>query len=132
MERTESNYLDWVAKADSDLLNIENNLASRRYPGILSASTPSRSWRRCFKAFIVHRGGIPPRTHDLVALLPCACLRLLGGIAEEQCRTLSITLLARAYPDDLRTSARAKGSNSWLPAGISVLRCWIGFPSHDP
>lgn len=110
MSAPESNYLDWVAKADSDLLNIENNLASRRVPWDTVCFHAQQVVEKMLKAFIVHRGGIPPRTHDLVALL-ALCLLYDPSVAslEEQCRILSYYAVSTRYPDDLADIGESEG-----------------------
>jgi len=45
MSAPESNYAAWVAKADSDFLNNENNLSAERVPGARYAFTPNKQQR---------------------------------------------------------------------------------------
>jgi HEPN domain-containing protein len=58
-----------MSKADNDLLNIENNLDATAIPWDTVCFHAQQVIEKLFKAFLVLNGQVPPRTHDLVALL---------------------------------------------------------------
>jgi HEPN domain-containing protein len=102
MPAPESNFLSWVAKADSDLLNIENNLAADEVPWDTVCFHAQQAAEKMLKAILVFHGILPPRTHDLVALL-AHCIRFHPSLAalEDSCRRLTYYAVAARYPDDL-------------------------------
>lgn len=62
-------YSAWLTKAQNDLLNIENNLAGKQIPWDTVCFHAQQAGEKLLKAFLVHHDQMPPRTHDLVALL---------------------------------------------------------------
>ena len=69
MSAPETAYQAWLTKAERDLLNVENNLAASRTPWGTVCFHAQQATEKVLKAFLVHHGKRPPRTHDLVALL---------------------------------------------------------------
>jgi len=69
MSAPESNYSTWLAKADNDFLNIQNNLRAERVPWDTVCFHAQQAAEKLLKAFLVYRGQLPARTHDLVVLL---------------------------------------------------------------
>ena len=101
MSATEPEWRQWLAKADNDLLNIQNNLASRDIPWDTMCFHAQQAAERTLKALIVHDGGTPNRTHDLVALLAaCSASHPELRQLENDCRTLSLLATRVRYPDD--------------------------------
>ena len=70
MSAAEPEWRQWLAKADNDLLNIQNNLASREIPWDTMCFHAQQAAEKMFKALIVHDGGTPNRTHDLIFWRP--------------------------------------------------------------
>ena len=64
----------WLAKARSDLLCIDNNLASARVPWDAVCYHAQQAAEKSLKAVLASRGELIPRTHDLLALID-ACIR---------------------------------------------------------
>ncbi|MCX5654652.1 MAG: HEPN domain-containing protein [Planctomycetota bacterium] len=102
MSGPESNWEAWVAKAEGDLLNIENNMASREVPWDTVCFHAQQAAEKYLKALLVSRGRIPPKTHDLVALLT-ECMDLEPGleVIEEECHALTAHAIGTRYPADL-------------------------------
>jgi HEPN domain-containing protein len=83
MSNPESNHAAWMAKGDHDLLNIENNIAASDVPWDTVCFHAQQAAEKFLKAFLVSRGHLPPRTHDLVALL-ADCAEADAGLAPNQ------------------------------------------------
>lgn len=90
MSAPESNYAAWIAKADNDFLNIENNLKAGRVPWDTVCFHAQQGAEKLLKAFLVFHGRPLLRTHDLIALL-AACVAVDSGLGslEEDCRRMS-------------------------------------------
>ena len=89
----------WVAKAESDLLNIRNNLAAERVPWDTVCFHAQQAAEKMLKGFLVSRGHTASRTHDLVALLAEAVAA--GGaleMLESDCRLLTPYAVLLRYP----------------------------------
>ncbi len=101
MNGSESNHAAWVEKAEHDLLVIRNNLSADEVPWDMVCFHAQQAAEKLLKAFLVHGGLLPPRTHDLVALLG-ECVELeaaLGGL-EDDCKLLTTYAAETRYPDD--------------------------------
>jgi HEPN domain-containing protein len=59
----------WVAKADNDLLNADNNLAANEIPTDTVCFHCQQAAEKLLKGFLVSHDMEAPRTHDLLALL---------------------------------------------------------------
>lgn len=102
MSIAESNFSSWVAKAQNDFLNIENNLASSLVPWDTVCFHAQQASEKLLKAFLVHHGHAAPRTHDLVALLArCVEIEKDLELLSEDCQRLTAYGIASRYPDDL-------------------------------
>lgn len=102
MSVPESNYAAWIGKADNDLLNIENNLAAERVPWDTVCFHAQQAAEKLLKAFLVHHGHIPAKTHDLIFLLD-SCVKVDRGLEEVQadCRSLNEYSARTRYPGDV-------------------------------
>lgn len=102
MSGPESNYSTWLAKAENDFLNIENNLRAGRVPWDTVCFHAQQAAEKLLKAFLVFRGQTPARTHDLVVLLArCVEFDERLSVLEEDCRKLTVYAVGSRYPDDL-------------------------------
>lgn len=89
----------WIAKAESDLLNIRNNLDAEQVPWDTICFHAQQAAEKMLKAFVVSRGHAVSRTHDLVALLAEAVSA--GGslqALEADCRLLTPYAVMLRYP----------------------------------
>lgn len=59
----------WFAKAENDLLSIENNVSAARVPWDIVTFHAQQAAEKYLKGFLVHRGSVPPKIHDLSRLL---------------------------------------------------------------
>lgn len=97
----------WVGKADSDRLNIENNLAAARVPWDTVCYHAQQVAEKMLKACLVDRGTTPPKTHDLMYLLG-ECKRAgtdLSDLASDCSMLLQYAALSR-YPGAFEYSER--------------------------
>ncbi|MHC4248631.1 MAG: HEPN domain-containing protein [Planctomycetota bacterium] len=102
MSGHESNHAAWVAKAESDLLNIENNLVAERVPWDTVCFHAQQAAEKFLKAVLVQGGERPPRTHDLIALLTFSVKRHPDLVVlEADCRRLGAYGSHERYPSDL-------------------------------
>ena len=91
----------WVAKAQNDLLNADNNLKAEQIPFDTVCFHCQQGAEKLLKAFLVHYGQIPPHTHDVLVLLE----RILPfNLDAEHLREVLSLLMPYAveirYPDD--------------------------------
>lgn len=89
----------WIAKAESDLLNIHNNLNAGRVPWDTICFHAQQAAEKMLKCFLVSRGLRITRTHDLLALLAEAVDA--GGALEtleSDCRLLAPHAVMMRYP----------------------------------
>ena len=102
MNGPRSNCAAWLAKAENDLLNIENNLSARVIPWDTVCFHAQQAAEKLLKGFLVFHGRALPRTHDLIALLS-ACVQVTPGLAklQQDCQRLTQYAVASRYPDDL-------------------------------
>jgi len=102
MSGRESNYASWLAKAEHDLLNIQNNLSAEQVPWDTVCFHAQQAAEKCLKAFLIYHGRPLFRTHDLVALLAsCVEIEATLGRLQDDCRRLNYYGVAARYPDDL-------------------------------
>src|SRR4051794_9250585 len=110
MSAPKTNYRDWMSKADNDLLNIENNLGATDIPWDTICFHAQQVVEKLLKAFLVLNQQVPPRTHDLVALLTaCAGFERKLRVLEIDCRSLTTYAVSTRYPDDLYEPGEADG-----------------------
>ena len=100
-----SNCAAWLAKAENDLLNIENNLSARRVPWDTICFHAQQAAEKLLKGFLVFHGRELIRTHDLIALLS-ACVQVAPSLAklQQDCQRLTYYAVASRYPDDLHAA----------------------------
>ena len=92
----------WLAKAEHDLLNIENNLKASAIPWDTVCFHAQQAAEKFLKAFLVFHARPPILTHDLVALF-AACVQLNPSLSARQqdCQKLSYHAVTARYPSDL-------------------------------
>jgi len=91
----------WLAKARSDLLNADNNLASERVPYDTACFHCQQAAEKILKAYLAGSGQSAPRTHDLLLLLEKVLP--LSGSADVLRDALAILMpyaVEIRYPDD--------------------------------
>jgi HEPN domain-containing protein len=97
---------EWLRRAQSDLLNIDNNLNSAQVPWDTIVFHAQQVCEKLLKALILQRGNIPSRTHDLGLLLNM-CSDLIGmdpSLPAEMDRIM--LLFGSRYPDTKWPSER--------------------------
>jgi len=91
----------WVAKAQNDLLNADNNLRSEQIPYDTVCFHCQQAAEKFLKAYLACRGESPPITHDLMRLLESI---LPSNPEAEELRDSLALLMPYAveirYPDD--------------------------------
>ena len=101
MSGPETDYRAWVAKAEHDLLNIENNLVAVRVPWDTICFHAQQAAEKLLKAFLVYHGQAAPHIHDLVALLrACAQIDESLGDLQADCAGLTDYAVVSRYPTD--------------------------------
>jgi HEPN domain-containing protein len=102
MNPPEPPFRAWVVKAESDLLNITNNLAAANVPWDTVCFHAQQAAEKLLKAFLAWKERDLLRTHDLVALL-AQCVTLDPSLAEleNDCRKLTYYAVGSRYPDML-------------------------------
>ncbi|MBM4326951.1 MAG: HEPN domain-containing protein [Deltaproteobacteria bacterium] len=107
MNVPETNYAAWLAKAENDFLNIENNLKAARIPWDTVCFHSQQAAEKLLKAFLVYQSQPPTRTHDLVALVArCVGIKADFQVLEEDCRKLTVYAVGSRYPNDLFTPTK--------------------------
>jgi HEPN domain-containing protein len=128
----------WVAKADNDLLNADNNLSAERIPLDTVCFHCQQAAEKLLKAFLAANGQAPPHTHDLLYLLE---LVLAIDETAEQLHDDLLILTPYAievrYPDDSSTPSTsdareardcASRVRNWLKTRSPALFC----PGSEP
>ena len=95
----------WIAKAESDRLNIQNNLRGELIPWDTVCYHSQQIAEKMLKACLVSRSVVPPKTHDLIRLLR-ACQDAgidLSGLADDCSMLLQHAALSR-YPGSFHYS----------------------------
>lgn len=100
----------WIAKADSDLLCIDNNLNDARIPWDIVGFHAQQAAEKMLKAYLVSRGEVVARTHNLIGLLD-TCNALGAGFQSLRADCVSLTPYAVAlrYPTDLADVSELEG-----------------------
>ena len=95
-----NNAADWFQRADSDLLNIENNLKSPTVPWDTVAFHAHQAIEKYLKGLLVANGATPRRTHDLVELV-AECSQYARELLpfEQDCRLITRLYVACRYPE---------------------------------
>lgn len=91
----------WVAKAQNDLLNADNNLKAQQIPYDTVCFHCQQAAEKFLKAYLVEQGESVPHTHDLLLLLE----RILSTNAHVETLRDDLALLTPyaveiRYPDD--------------------------------
>jgi HEPN domain-containing protein len=91
----------WIAKAENDLLDADNNLQSARIPFDSVCFHCQQAAEKLLKAFLAGNGIPPPRTHDLLALSE-AVFPLAPSVERlrESLSLLTPYAISARYPDD--------------------------------
>ena len=69
MSAPERDPLEWLMRAENDLLNIRNNLNSAQVPWDTIVFHAQQACEKLLKALVIKSGQLAPRTHDLILLL---------------------------------------------------------------
>jgi HEPN domain-containing protein len=103
----------WVAKAENDLLNIRNNLASAKVPWDTVCFHAQQAAEKMLKALLVSQGRTLARTHDLVALLAeaVAAGHALESV-EAECSLLAPYAVLLRYPAALPEPTEQEGRDA--------------------
>ncbi len=99
-DATKEVVVRWLNKADNDLKNIANNLASADVPTDTVCFHAQQAIEKCLKALLISRGCNVGKTHDLVKLAT-ECADILPAIEalEEELESISDYGVAVRYPD---------------------------------
>jgi HEPN domain-containing protein len=91
----------WIAKAENDLLCIENNLASKSIPWDVVVFHSQQVAEKYLKAVLAAAGRPIPKIHDLVTLLK-ECAKVSPGLIsqKEDCRGLTRYGSVSRYPEN--------------------------------
>lgn len=102
MSAPDSAWRAWLAKAGSDILNIQNNLAAPQVPWDTVCYHAQQAVEKTFKAYLVFHRKPLLRTHDLVALL-AACCEVEPDLADldTTCQRLNAFATEVRYPSDI-------------------------------
>ena len=91
----------WVAKARSDLLNADNNLASGVVPCDTVCFHCQQAAEKMLKGALAAMNVPPPRTHDLLLLLELILPLFPGAEVLRDCLVILMPYsVAARYPDD--------------------------------
>lgn len=90
----------WFARAEGDLLNVENNLHSPVVPWETIVFHARQTIEKYLKGLLVQNGAAVPKTHDLAALIR-ACEQFVPGLKvfEVDCAAVSTLYLSSRYPE---------------------------------
>ena len=116
----------WIRKADSDLLNIRNNLAADDVPTDTICFHAQQAIEKLLKALLIANGRDITKTHDLVKLLTDAAdiaTELLQY--EEQMEEISEYGVAIRYPDGICDPTMEEASHAYEIA-VTVRELIIG------
>ena len=102
MSAPEPAWRAWLAKAGSDVLNIQNNLAATSVPWDTVCYHAQQAVEKTLKAFLIFNRKPLLRTHDVVALL-AACCEVEPSLAalDATCRRLNAFATEVRYPSDV-------------------------------
>jgi HEPN domain-containing protein len=90
----------WFSRAEGDLLNVENNLASPNVPWETVLFHSHQATEKYLKGVLVKNNAVVPKTHDLVARLRVANQFVAGlKVFEPDCSMVSALYLSSRYPE---------------------------------
>jgi HEPN domain-containing protein len=94
-----NNLQQWIAKAENDLLSIENNLHAEKIPWDIVCFHAQQYVEKYLKAYLVNRGESPPHMHDLSALVNL-CSRFDVSLKrwDDDCAELTQYAVLARYP----------------------------------
>ena len=99
MSAPERDPQEWLLRAQSDLLNIDNNLQALNIPWDTMVFHAQQVCEKLLKALIVHKGNVPPHSHDLVLLLNmCPEVTIQDNALVQEVDKLML-LFGSRYPD---------------------------------
>ncbi len=123
----------WLAKAERDLLNVSNNIAAAETPWDTVCFHAQQGTEKTPKALLTAYGQVPPRTHDLVALLAQAADHVPAlAELEADCRALTVFAVSSRYPDDLFEPDEADGRAMAEAVGRVRALVLAHLPLHGP
>jgi HEPN domain-containing protein len=95
-----NDWRDWLARAESDFLNIENNLQSARVPWDTICFHAQQAAEKYLKGFLVARGSVAPKIHDL-EVLANQCAGFDSGFLSLKfdCQELNVYAVLSRYPE---------------------------------
>lgn len=122
----------WLAKAENDLLNIRNNLHAALIPWDTVCFHAQQAAEKYLKAFLVAQEILPPRSHDLIALL-ALCTDFTPELAalETHCRRLTYFGTASRYPDDIYEPDEEDGRQAFA-ASLHIQQLILAHLPHSP
>ena len=122
MSAPERDPLEWLQRAENDLLNIRNNLNSVQIPWDTIVFHAQQACEKLLKALIIKNGQLTPRTHDLVLLLNmCPVVKSKDPSLTDEFDRLML-LFGSRYPDTKQPSepeARAAVAIAEKLAGVA-------------
>jgi HEPN domain-containing protein len=100
----------WAQKAEHDILDADNNIAAEQTPWDMVCFHAQQAAEKYLKALLVARGELPPRIHDLDALLE-RCLAHDPTLSDlrADCTDLASYAVEVRYPDDLFEMTESDG-----------------------
>ena len=104
--------LEWVDKAEGDLVTAERELRARKLPNYDSACFHAQQMaEKYLKAFLQEQGSPFPKTHHLVSLLElCAEIDVLFNLHEGSLIALDGYAIRFRYPGDSADKSDAKNA----------------------
>ncbi|HWY71816.1 MAG TPA: HEPN domain-containing protein [Terriglobales bacterium] len=111
MSAPERDPLQWLLRAQSDLLNIDNNLTSLTIPWDTMVFHAQQVCEKLLKAVVVQKGNVPPRSHDLVLLLNMCPEVTARDTSLPQDMDKLMLLFGSRYPDT-KWPSETEGRNS--------------------
>jgi HEPN domain-containing protein len=128
MTAPERDPLEWLLRAENDLLNIRNNLNSSQIPWDTLVFHAQQACEKLLKAIIIKSGQLAPRTHDLILLLNmCPAMATKDPSLQPDLDKLML-LFGSRYPDTKQpTEAEARNA-----AGIAEKVARLARPIIKP
>ncbi len=132
MSTPESNWKEWIRKADADILCIRNNVGANEVPWDAVCFHAYQAAERMLQAFLVFRLKKPRRGQDLLVLLDeCVAIDDSFVMLKPACERLNALAVEVPYPGGLEEQAEADGLQA---AGLAaeVRRAVVAhFPSDE-
>lgn len=95
-----NNSKEWFARADNELLSIENNLRSPVVPWATVTFQAHQAIEKYLKGFLISLGTTPEHTHDLITLLKaCPLLVPVLGKFQADLQLLTRVYISSRYPE---------------------------------